>query len=72
MQKEIQYIKNKVKNHFEENMKLKFQIESITQEMKPGNNHTPAAYNEINEIKKSLETMTKEHGETSRAQWNLK
>ena len=27
--------------------------------MNPGNNHTPTAYNETNEIKKSLETLTK-------------
>ena len=36
MQQEIQYLKNKVKNLFEENMKLKSQIAGITQEMKPG------------------------------------
>ena len=40
-------------------MKLKSQIEGTTQEIKPGNNHTPTAYNETNEIKKSLETLTK-------------
>ena len=68
MQQEIQYLKNKVKNVFEENMKLKSQIESIMLEMKPGHNHTQTAYNETNEIKKSLETLTKihqEHSETS-------
>ena len=37
MQQEIQYLKNKVKNLFEENMKLKSQIAGKTQEMKPGN-----------------------------------
>ena len=37
MQQEIQYLKNKIENLFEENMKLKSQIEGITQEMKPGN-----------------------------------
>ena len=39
-----------------------------TQETKPGNNHTPATFNETNEIKKSLDTLTKihqEHSETS-------
>ena len=68
MQQEIQYVKNKVKNHFEENMKLRSQIEGITQKMKSGNNHTSTACNETNEIKKSLETLTKihqEHSETS-------
>ena len=29
--------------------------------MKPGNNHTPTAYNETNEIKNPLETLTKIH-----------
>ena len=36
--------------------------------MKPGNNHTPTAYNKTNKIKKSLQTLTKihqEHTETS-------
>ena len=68
MQQEIQYLKNKVKNLFEENMKLRSQIEGILQEMKPGNNHTPTTYSETNEIKKSLEKLTKihqEHSETS-------
>ena len=37
MQEEIQYLKNKVKNLFEENMKLKSQIAGKTREMKPGN-----------------------------------
>ena len=40
-------------------MTLKAQIEGIIQEMKSGNNHTPAAYNETNKIKKSLETLRK-------------
>ena len=65
MQQEIQYVKNKVKNHFEENMKLRFQIEGITQEMKSRNNHTSTACNKTNEIKKSLETLTKIHQEHS-------
>ena len=68
MQQEIQYLKNEVKNLFQENMKLRSQIEGITWEMKPGNNHTPTAYNEINEIKTYLQTLTKthqEHSETS-------
>ena len=52
-------------------MKLKPQIEGITQEIKPGNNHTSTAYNETNEtneIKTSSDTLTKihqEHSETS-------
>ena len=37
MQQELQFLKNKVKNLSEENMKLKAQIEGITQEIKPGN-----------------------------------
>ena len=37
MQQELQFLKNKVKNLSEENMKLKSQIEGITQEIKPGN-----------------------------------
>ena len=48
-----------VKNLFEENMKLKSQIESMTQETKPGNNHTPTAYNKTKKIKKSPDTLTK-------------
>ena len=52
MQQKMQYLKNKVKNLFEENMKLKSQIEGIAQEVRPANNHTPAAYNETNKIKK--------------------
>ena len=67
MQQEIQYLKNNVKNLFEEKMKLRSQIEGITQEMKPGNNHTPTAYDETNKIKKSLKTLAKirqEHRET--------
>ena len=43
-------------------------LKGITQEMKPGNNHTPTAYNETNEVKKLLERLTKihqEHSETS-------
>ena len=51
MQQEIQYLKNKVTNLFEKNIKLRSQIEGITQEMKPGNNHTSTAYNETKEIK---------------------
>ena len=49
-------------------MKEKSQIESITQksEIRPGNNHTPTAYNETNEIIKSLETLTKIHQEHSK------
>ena len=39
-------------------MKLKFQIEGITQEQKPENNYIPTAYNETNKIIKSLETNT--------------
>ena len=35
MKQEIQYLKKRVKNLFEENMKLRSQIEGITQEMKP-------------------------------------
>ena len=66
MQQEIQYLNNKIKNLFEENMKLKSQIEGITQEMKPGNNHTPTAYGETNEIKKSLETLTKKYQDHSK------
>ena len=49
-------------------MKLKSQIENITLEMKPGNNHARTAYNETNKITKFLETLTKihqEHSETS-------
>ena len=68
MQQEIQYLKNKLKNLFDENMKLKSQIEGIKEEMKPGNNHTPTAYNEANKILKSPETLAKihqEHSETS-------
>ena len=64
----MQYLTNKVKNLFEENKRLRSQIEGITQEIKPGNNHTPTAYNETNEIKKFLETLRKihrEHSETS-------
>ena len=64
----MQYLTNKVKNLFEENKRLRSQIEGITQEIKPGNNHTPTAYNETNEIKKYLETLRKihqEHSETS-------
>ena len=64
----MQYLKNKVKNLFEENKRLRSQIEGITQEIKPGNNHTPTAYNETNKIKKFLETVRKtrrEHSETS-------
>ena len=30
-------------------------LKGITQEMKPGNNHAPTAYNETNETEKSLE-----------------
>ena len=37
MQQELQFLKNKVKNLSEENMKLKSQIEGITQGIKPGN-----------------------------------
>ena len=51
-------------------MKLKPQIEGITQEIKPGNNHTPTAYNETNEtneIKISSDTLTKIHQEHSEA-----
>ena len=44
---------------------MKSKIESITQKMKLGNNHSPTAYNETNEIKKSLETLTKIHQEHS-------
>ena len=66
MQQEIQYLKNKVKNLFRKNMKLESQIEGIIQEKKPENNHTPTAYNETNEIKKSQETkMHQKHNETS-------
>ena len=36
-------------------MTLKSQIESITQEKKPRNNHAPTVYKETNEITKSLE-----------------
>lgn len=44
----MQYLKDKVKNLFQEKMKLKSQIEGITKgitqkEMKPGNIHTPTA-----------------------------
>ena len=40
---------------------MKSKIESITQKMKLGNNHSLTAYNETNDIKKSLETLTKIH-----------
>ena len=42
MQQEIQYLQNKFKNVFEENMKLKSKPEGITQEVNPANNHTPS------------------------------
>ena len=46
MQQEMLYLKDKVKNRFQEKMKLKSHTEGITKgitqkEMKPGNNHTP-------------------------------
>ena len=65
MQQEMQYLKNKVKNLFEENMKLRPLTGGITHEMKSRNNHTAIAYNETNEIKKSLEILTKIHLEYS-------
>ena len=42
MQQEIQYLQNKFKNVFEENMKLTSKTEGITQEVNPANNHTPS------------------------------
>ena len=51
MQQEMQYLKNKVKNISEKNMKLTSKIESIIQKKKPGNNHTPTTHSESNKIK---------------------
>ena len=68
MQQEMQYLNNNVTDLSEEKIKLRSQIEGITQEIKPGNYHTSIAYNKTNKIKKLLQTLTKihqEHPETS-------